>query len=69
MRRLGRLDEALAALSRALDIDPANAYALNARGLVLDRMGRHAEAIASFEAAIELAPHVIWYRRNLIRCV
>jgi hypothetical protein len=53
---LRRYDEALAALDRALALQPDNADAHSNRGIVLSDIKRHDEAIASFDRALQLAP-------------
>jgi predicted TPR repeat methyltransferase len=50
--RLDRPDDALAALDRALALDPTLAEAWSQRGSVLRDAGRHAEAARCFEQAL-----------------
>lgn len=57
-----RPTEALAALDRALQIDAGYGEAWLGRGLALQRLGRHADALAAFQAASALEP-----RRSLFR--
>lgn len=52
--RLGRADEALAALQRALELDPQAAEAHNQMGIVYANQGNLAEAEAAYRAAIDL---------------
>lgn len=52
----GRPQEAIAALKRALELDPENGDALNAYGEVLITAGRAQEAIPFLERAAKLAP-------------
>ena len=54
LRRLNRVDEALADYERALTADPRSAIALNNRGVALAALNRHDEAIASYDRALEL---------------
>ena len=48
--------DALAAYDQLLALDPDSFMAHNNRGLLLNKMGRHREADASFARALELAP-------------
>ncbi|HEX3917167.1 MAG TPA: sulfotransferase [Caulobacteraceae bacterium] len=50
----GRLDEALADLTRASELGPGDYSVLNALGLCLGRLGRPEEAVGRFEAALAL---------------
>jgi protein O-GlcNAc transferase len=56
LRRLGRLDEALARLDRALELDAQYAEGHFNRGGVLRRLGRTEEACAAFERVAALRP-------------
>jgi tetratricopeptide (TPR) repeat protein len=56
LMREGKLDEALAIYQQELKINPASLPALNAAGVVLDLMGKGAEARKHFAKAIEVAP-------------
>lgn len=51
-----RLDEALAAYEKVIEIEPERATAWERRAMVLWRMGRMEEALQSCQRAIELAP-------------
>ena len=51
-----QLDEAVAFITKATEIDPKNANAYDNLGLVLTEKGRLAEAIASYKKAIEFDP-------------
>ena len=48
-----RYDDALASLDTALTLKHSCYYAWNYRGLVLTKLERHAEAIASFDKALK----------------
>ena len=48
--------EALAALDRALEINPQDAQAHSNRGVVLSALGRKAEALAAYDRALEINP-------------
>jgi len=56
LNQLGRRDEALAALDRALEIDPKFGVAHDNRGLILLEGGFFATAIAAFQAALAHIP-------------
>ena len=49
-------NEALARYNRAIELDPGDALANAARGLVYRTMQRYDEALADFNRAIELDP-------------
>ncbi|HEY1789771.1 MAG TPA: tetratricopeptide repeat protein [Verrucomicrobiae bacterium] len=55
-REMGRLDEALAHLDKALECDPGYAVAYNNRGLIKKKKGNQEDAVADFNKAIELDP-------------
>jgi tetratricopeptide (TPR) repeat protein len=60
---LARLDcheEAVAALSQAIELEPENVDSYGKRGSSLQELGRHDEALASFERARELDPDNAW---------
>ena len=46
---LGRYDEAVADLTRALELDPASAFALRGRGNAYLLLDRYDEAVADFD--------------------
>ena len=56
LRKLGRLDEAVAAGSHAWRLNPRSSDAAFNLGNALQERHQHMEAIELFEAAIELAP-------------
>lgn len=49
-----RLQEALADFEQALSLEPKNALSHNARGLLLEKMGKPDAALTDFEAAVQL---------------
>lgn len=49
-----RLQDALADFEQALTIEPKNALSHNARGLLLEKMGKPDAALADFETAVQL---------------
>ena len=55
-----RYDEALADYTRAMELDPGNAWAIIGRGETYRLMGRYDEALADFTRAIELDPGNAW---------
>ena len=55
-RAMGRYEEALADFTRAIELDPADAWAIASRGQTYRLMGRYDEALADFTRAIELDP-------------
>ena len=61
----GRLDEAADAYRAALDIDPGLAEAHRGLGITLADMGRHGDAEATLQRAIELDPEAAAQRYNL----
>lgn len=63
-RLAGRFDEALADLTRIIDMDPSYAKAIASRGLIYYTMGRHGEALAEFSRAIEMDPSYTWAFSN-----
>ena len=56
LRVLGRYDEALVSLDRALLLRPDYVKALNNRGAVLEGINRLPEALACYDRALALAP-------------
>ncbi|MHB8600971.1 MAG: tetratricopeptide repeat protein [Ktedonobacteraceae bacterium] len=50
------LEEALLAYERAIHLDPQNARAHHAKGVVLGKLARHNAALAAFEQAIRFKP-------------
>lgn len=66
--RLGRIEDALECLDRALAIDPRNVADLRNRGVLLRRLGRPSEALASIEALLAVAPNdsAVLIRRGLV---
>lgn len=52
-----KLEEAVAKLEQALEIDPGYTLAHSALAVTLQRLGKHDEAIAHAEKTCELAPN------------
>lgn len=65
LRDLGRLDEALATFTHALELEPGNSKAASERGLTYRRFGRHEEALQDFERVVRLEPDRYWARVQL----
>ena len=53
---VGRYDEALVQLDRAIELDPLNAEAYHNRGLVHERRGEREAAIAEYRSALRYRP-------------
>ncbi|HET7912256.1 MAG TPA: tetratricopeptide repeat protein, partial [Pseudolabrys sp.] len=64
LRVLGRYDEALTSLDRALALQPDFTKALNNRAAVLEGLNRLPEALADYERAIALNPAFTEARNN-----
>jgi len=62
---LGRDDEAIGALKKAVEKNPMNVQAWNVLGLLLRKAGRFEEARGAYEAAIEADPFYPNAYRNL----
>jgi tetratricopeptide (TPR) repeat protein len=62
---LGRLDDAIAAYTRAIDLDPNYALSHNGLGTVYRELGRLDDAIAAYKRAIELDPNYATPRSSL----
>jgi tetratricopeptide (TPR) repeat protein len=56
LKELGRFDEAVGHLERAIDLEPDELAHHNLLGYCLYRLGRHAEAAERFRRAVELDP-------------
>jgi len=67
LRRLGRLDDALAAYTRARDADPALALAEQRRGETLVALSRTADAVAAYTAALARDPSTTHLQVRLAR--
>ena len=63
---LGRREEAIGCLDRALAIDPRDARAWNNKGVALYGLGRHEEAINCYEQALEIDPRdaPAWFNKG-----
>ena len=68
--REGKYQEAIPHFTRAIEMDPAFAYAWHDRGVCLREMGRDDEALKDFEKALELLPNdeeILYSRADLLR--
>jgi tetratricopeptide (TPR) repeat protein len=63
---LGRYEDALRAIDRALDINPYNEVAWLNKGNALMRLGRHTDALRCFNAALRVNPRyeVAWNNKG-----
>ena len=57
LNSIGRFDEALAYLDKALLIDPNNVLALINKGISLDGLGRFDEEITYYDKALSIDPN------------
>jgi TolB-like protein/DNA-binding winged helix-turn-helix (wHTH) protein len=55
-RKRGQIDDVLAQINRAIQLDPALPLAHQAHAVVLSAAGRYGEALTAAETAVELAP-------------
>lgn len=62
-----KLEEALKAFEKAIEIDPRYAWAWNNKGVALDRLSRHDEALKAFEKVIEIDPQdaKAWFNKGV----
>jgi WD40 repeat protein/tetratricopeptide (TPR) repeat protein len=61
----GKIDDSLAGLRKAIELDPKNAGAHDKLGVALYTRGQVDEAIASWRKAIELNPKLAWVQNML----
>ena len=64
---LGRHDESLAELDRAIALEPVNPEAHHNRGVIFESRGGQADAIRAYETALRYAPDYEPSRRALVR--
>ncbi len=64
--QLNALDKAMAALDRAVGLNPDLADAYNAKGVLLTRQRQYEEAVKMVQKAIALAPEDAGFRWNLV---
>jgi tetratricopeptide (TPR) repeat protein len=63
--RRGRIEEAIAQYTHALQLDPQNVLGQNNLGVLYDKQGRYDAAIAAFEQALRLEPANATVQGNL----
>jgi TolB-like protein/DNA-binding winged helix-turn-helix (wHTH) protein/Tfp pilus assembly protein PilF len=56
LQAMGRHQEALAAVHRAVELDPLSAWNISEEGRILYRARRYADAVARYQRALELDP-------------
>jgi predicted AlkP superfamily phosphohydrolase/phosphomutase/regulator of sirC expression with transglutaminase-like and TPR domain len=64
---LGRLDESLAQLDQAIDLEPVNPGAYHNRGAIYERQGKTEAAMREYETALQYDPGYAPARRALIQ--
>ncbi len=65
--REGDMQGAEAAFREAVSLDPALAVAHGNLGALLHKMGRHGDALAAYERALEVDPGIVHVRENLAK--
>jgi len=65
LKNVGRVDEAIATLKRAIELDPSHANAHSNLGLAYYERGWIDQAMAEFKRAIELNPSHVYAHSNL----
>jgi superkiller protein 3 len=63
--RLNRMDRASETLDRALSLDPNNAEALNAKGVIATKQHRYDEALALYKRASGIRPDNAGFQANM----
>ena len=66
LKKLGRYDEALKSINRAIELDPTSYFAYHEKGNVLWELGKPKEALECFDKAIELDPtsHFAYHEKS-----
>jgi tetratricopeptide (TPR) repeat protein len=59
---MGRFDESLADIVKTLELEPRHFGALSGRGMIYQRLGRDAEALAAFKEALSINPSMVGAR-------
>ena len=65
--KAGKATQGLSDAERALQLSPNSAFALNARGQILEALGRRQDAIADFRQALAIDPNIEDSRDGLRR--
>lgn len=61
--KLGRIDEAILSLTRAIELYPEDAGSIASRGVLLARQGKRKEALRDAELATKMGPSgIVWYQ-------
>ncbi len=59
---MGRYEESLSDIALVLDLEPRHFGALSGKGMVLQKMGRNAEALSAYREALVVHPHMVGTR-------
>lgn len=62
----GRMEEAVKALRRAVEMDPSDARAWNDFGVLLEALGNRRDAMECYRRALSADPHAEEPKRNLM---
>jgi len=65
LAKLGRVDEAIAQLTKSIQLKPHFAKAHNSLGVILARSGKLDEAIEHLQEAVRIQPNYAEARKNL----
>ena len=65
LKREGKLDEAIALYTQAINLKPDFAFTYYELGDALEKQGNFAQAIIEYEKAIELNPNIDFFHQSL----